>query len=130
MEKTHSCGHGLAAHSAMPALLSELMDAVGENLEFHMKSLGDDANARREHEAYASLVKQHREVAAALRAIGSEMASYRDLPMGAHDITVLSAPPATAAFEKYVAVKRRLATLLTVSRDADDQMLTMMRGAK
>lgn len=114
----------------MPALLSDLMDAVGENLELHMRSLGDDVDARREHEAYASLVKQHRQVAAALRAVGAEMASYRDLPMGAHDLTMLGSPQAAAAFEGYVGAKRRLEALLHTSGDADDEMLTMMRGRK
>ena len=130
MEKTHSCGQGLAAHSAVPTLLADLMDAVGANLELHMRSLGDDVDARREHEAYARLVKQHRQVAAALRAIGAEMASHRDLPMGGHDLTVLASPQAAAAFEGYVGAKRRLEALLHTSGDADDEMLTMMRGAK
>jgi hypothetical protein len=130
MEKPQSCGQGLAAHSAIPTLVGELMDAVGQNLELHMRSLGDDVNARREYDAYASLVKQHRDISEALRAAGAEMASYRDLPMGAHDIAILSAPEATAAFERYVIARRELEAALRVTGEADDRMLELMRGEK
>jgi hypothetical protein len=129
MEKTHSCGQGLAEHATVPTLVGELIDAVAENLELHMTSLGADVNARREHDAYASLSKQHRQLSAALRAVGSEMASYRELPMGAHDVAVLSTPAAAAAFERYVIARRQLEAALKVIGAADDEMLELMRAA-
>lgn len=128
MEKTHSCGQGLAEHAALPALVGELIDAVAENLELHMSSLGEDVNARREYDAYASLAKQHRQLGAALRALGAEMVSYRELPMGAHDVAVLSTPAAAAAFEQYVIARRQLEAALKVIGEADDQMLELMRS--
>jgi len=127
MEKTHSCGQGLAEHATIPVLVGELIAAVAENLELHMKSLGDDVNARREYDAYASLAKQHHQLGAALRAVGAEMASYRELPMGAHDVAVLSTPAAAAAFERYVIARRQLEAALKVIGEADDQMLELMR---
>ena len=129
MEKTHSCGQGLAEHATVPALVGELIEAVAENLELHMKSLGDDVNARREHDAYASLATQHRQLGAALRAVGTEMASYRELPMGAHDVAVLSTPAAASSFERYVIARRQLEAALKVIGEADDRMLDMMRGS-
>jgi hypothetical protein len=128
MDKPHSCGQGLAAHSIIPSLVGELMDAVGQNLELHMRSLGDDDNARREYDAYASLVAQQRQISAALRAVGAEMASYRDLPMGGHDLAMLSAPDAAAAFERYVIARRELDAALRVVGEAVDRMLELMRG--
>ena len=129
MEKTHSCGQGLAEHAAIPTLAGELIDALAENLELHMTSLGDDVNARREYDVYASLAAQHRQVGAGLRAVGAEMASYRDLPMGAHDVAVLSTPSAAAAFERYVVARRQLQAALQVIGEADDRMLELMRGS-
>jgi hypothetical protein len=126
MEKTYSCGQGLAEHGAIPTLAGELIDAIAENLELHMTSLGDDANARREYESYASLAKQHRQLGAALRALGSEMASCRELPMGAHDLTVLSAPAAVTALERYAVARRELQAALQVIGEADDKMLELM----
>jgi hypothetical protein len=128
MEKTHSCGQGLAEHATVPALVGELIDAVAENLELHMTSLGEDLNARREYDAYASLAKQHRQLGTALRAVGDEMASYRELPMGAHDVAVLSTPAAAAAFERYVIARRQLEAALKVIGEADDEMLEMMQS--
>jgi len=129
MEKTYTCGQGVAEHAAVPSLVGELIEAVAENLELHMTSLGDDSNARREYDAYASLASQHRQLGAALRAVGAEMQSYRDLPMGGHNVAVLSTPSAAAAFERYVIARRQLQAALQVIGEADDRMLDLMRGS-
>ena len=62
-----TCGKGLAENSALPEELSELIEALAGVLEAHMKALDlTDENSRKEQEAYALLVRKHREAAAHL----------------------------------------------------------------
>jgi hypothetical protein len=108
-----TCGRGLAEHSTTPAKLGELIDAVAGNLEAHMTALDrTDPDAEKEYAAYRTLARQHREIASRLTALGEEMATYRDLPMGRHDEQALSAPSTVAAFEKLVTVEQELLELL------------------
>jgi hypothetical protein len=130
MEEEPTCGKGLAAHSTLPAKLGELTDAVAENLEVHMTALDlEDENARREHAAYESLAREHRAIAARLRALGEEMAGYRDLPMGRHDMTAMSSPPVLAAFTTLVRVEQELLTLLQEREALNREMLAAMGAA-
>ena len=129
MEKPHSCGEGLAYHSAVPAKLSDLMASLAANLEQHAGALLDDAAARTEHIAYTNLVARAKDVAVALRSLGDQMSAYRDLPMGGHDVAKLSSPGAVRAFEHYVGVTRELIALLQTNNAGNEQMLAMMRGS-
>ena len=56
-----------------------------------------------------------------------EMAGQRDLPMGAHDTTVMSSPEAVAAFERFVQAERELLALLQERLRQDQQLLAGMR---
>jgi hypothetical protein len=108
-----TCGQGLAAHAALPALLAELTDSVAENLELHLKALDlQDEHSRKEHDAYVELAKQHRETAERLRTTADQMTGYRDLPMGRHDETILTEPQVLEAFEHLVKTEEALLALL------------------
>lgn len=113
MTEQPTCGQGLAAHAALHTRLADLLSAVGTNLDLHLTSLDpSDEVSQPEVDAYTSLVKQHRDLAARLRATADEMASYRDLPMANHDMDVLSGPDATEAFRELVARQEELLLLL------------------
>jgi hypothetical protein len=123
-----TCGQGLAAHSSLPAKLGELTAAVAGILEVHMRALDlGDERSRREHGVYRRLVERHRRTAAELAATGRDMAGQRDLPMGAHDLTVMSSTEAVAAFELVVEAERELLALLQERLRQDQEMLAGMR---
>jgi hypothetical protein len=86
-----------------------------------------DENARRERDAYEKLVSESRQIAEQLQAMADEMASYRDLPMGAHDEAAMSDVMFFQAFEKFVSTKQQLLTLLRNSVSQDQEMLDVMR---
>jgi hypothetical protein len=128
METPQTCGRGLAKHSALSAKMAELTGAVAAILELHMKALDlTDASSTRELDAYRQLANQHRDAAAQLRTIATEMAGYRDLPMGRHDPKAMGAPAVVDGFETFVNLERELATLLEARLEQDREMLTQMR---
>ena len=123
-----TCGKGLAENSILPAKLSELMTAMVENLEAHMKALDlTDKNSRTEYEAYESLAKAHQQIAVQLQSVADQMAGSRALPMGRHDEEAMAHPRVRAAFEKLVQRKRELLALLEQTEERDDKLLEMMR---
>jgi hypothetical protein len=125
-----TCGKGLAAHASLPAAFGAVIDAVAENLEGHLGTLDlTDENSRLEHEAYERLVKEHRAIAAQLRATAEAMAGYRDLPMGRHDEEALGSPRIVDAFVSLVRVERELLTLLGERVAEHEQMLAEFGGA-
>jgi hypothetical protein len=100
------------------------MAAVAENLEAHMQTLDmKDEYSRREHEAYKSLARQHRQLAAALHAIAREMTSYRDLPMGRHNEAAMTAPPVVEAFADLVRVEQETVALALQQVEQHQRML-------
>lgn len=130
MKTTQTCGRGLEEHSALPAKLAELLDAVAVVLDLHMKALDlTDESSRKEHEAYRRLTNEHNEVAAQLHMTATEMAGYRDLPMGRHDPKAMAAPAVVDAFEKFVKLEQELVTLLERRVKKDRQILIQMRAA-
>ncbi len=130
METPQTCGRGLAEHSALSAKLAELTDSVGLILELHMKALDlTDENSRKEFDAYRRLANTHRDIAAHLHTIATEMGGYRDLPMGRHDTRMMAAPAAVDAFEEFVKHEQELATVLERRLEQDRQMLIQMRAA-
>jgi hypothetical protein len=119
-----TCGKGLAAHAPLPAKLAELTAAVADVLAGHMPSLDlTDERSRAEHEAYAALVHEHRAAAEQLRATAARMAGSRDLPMGRHDVAVLSTPEAMAPFARFVRLEEELVALLRARLAQDRAML-------
>src|SRR6266540_6382814 len=119
-----TCGKGLAGNSALPAKLGELISAMAGNLEAHRKTLEQtDQNSRAEDAAYEKLLKELREVAAQLSVTASDMARYRDLPMGRHDEKAMTHPRVREAFENFVQHKRELWELLEQTEERDHKLL-------
>jgi hypothetical protein len=131
MDDALTCGKGLARHSALPAKLGDVMEAGAEVLEFHTKTLDPaDQPARRELDAYLSVACQHRAIARDLRALASELAAYRSLPMAGHDERTMADPQAGAAFERFVRREEELITLLEGRIEEDRQLLDKMREGR
>jgi hypothetical protein len=125
-----TCGKGLAANAWLPAKLGELSSAMAGMLEIHTTALDlTDENSEREREAYLSLVGKYREVGAQLHALAEEMAGYRDLPMGRHDMAVMTDPQMAETFAQVVSAKEELLTGLQQRIDGERQMLAEMRDA-
>lgn len=123
-----TCGKGLAENSVLPHHLGNVLSGMAENLSEHMKALDlPDPKARVEYDAYERLVGQLRNAAAELHVTASEMAGYRDLPMGTHDMRVMTQPVIRETFEKFVRHKQELAALLAQTAERDLQLLEMMR---
>lgn len=130
MTEQPTCGQGLAEHAVLPREIAELVASLADTLEAHTLALElSDDNAQTEHEAYTSLVGQHRDIAARLVACGEEMAGYRDLPMGRHDPEAMTSPQAVAAFDHFVKAERSLAELLGQRQACDETMLAEMTRA-
>lgn len=107
-----TCGKGLAHHSVLPEKLAAWAEAMSEMLALHQKSLdANDPAAKPELDAYVKLTDDYRNIAASLRATAERMASYRDLPMPAHDEAVLMSKEAEEIF----------ATLMRAERAAADR---------
>ena len=120
-----TCGEGLAANAVLPAKLAELVAAQADVLERHTRALDlSDAAAQKELDAYTKLERAHRDVAGELADLAEEMASYRELPMGRHDMTVMSDPNGQMeAFRRFVAVERELLALLQAKLEEEGELL-------
>ncbi len=130
MAERSSCGAGLAAQSAVPAVLAELAAAMAETLELHMKALDPaDRDARQEHRTYAALVAPFREVAGLLQVAAAHMAGATDLPEAPHDMAAMTDPAVLGAFERYVKSKQDLVDMFQKMADDDQRMLVIMLAA-
>jgi hypothetical protein len=120
-----TCGEGLAANAVLPAKLAELMSARAEVLKRHTRALDlSDTAAQEELDAYTSLERAHRDVASELADLAEEMASYRNLPMGRHDMTVMTDPKEQMeAFRRFVAVEQELLALLQATLEVEEKLL-------
>jgi len=122
-----TCGKGLAENSVLPAKLGELISAMAGNLDTHMKALDlTDPNSQAEYDAYEKLLSDLRQIAAQLSITASEMAGYRDLPMGRHDQKAMTHPRVGDAFQKFVKHKRELLELLVQTEERDHKLLEAM----
>jgi hypothetical protein len=131
MDEQPTCGKGLAHHSILPAKLGALMAAVADVLEAHQAALDlSDANAKREHDAYAELADSHRVIAAHLEATARRMAGYRELPMGRHDMTVMMSQKPAEAFSRLVAIEDELFSMLRARLEEHRAMLSEMQTAR
>jgi hypothetical protein len=127
MEEPSTCGQGLASRSILPGKVGELLASQARILEAHMRALDPtDTDARQELDAYAALVTAHRDIADRLSGIADQMASYRALPMAAHDEEAMSDAVAHRAFEKFVRLEQELIALLQQLLEEDQQMLQQM----
>jgi hypothetical protein len=120
-----TCGEGLAANAVLPAKLAELMAARAEVLKRHTRALDlTDVTTQKELDAYTSLERAHRDIASELADLAEEMASYRNLPMGRHDLTVMTDPKGQMeAFRRFVAEERELLALLQATLEAEEELL-------
>ena len=125
-----TCAEGLAPNAVLPAKLAELMAAQAEVLEWHTRALDlTDTAAQKELDAYAKLERAHRDVASELADLGEEMAGYRNLPMGRHDMAVMSDPKGQMeAFRRFVVVERELLALLQAKLEAEGELLQWQRA--
>ncbi|HET6596833.1 MAG TPA: hypothetical protein VFG81_14505 [Anaerolineales bacterium] len=124
-----TCGKGLAENSVVPARVSQLISAMAENLQVHMKALDlNDPNSRAEYDVYEILVNQLRQAATQLEATASQMAGHRDLPMGRHDEQAMTHPRIRETFEKLIEQKQKLLSLLQQTEERDSELLEMMRS--
>ncbi len=129
MDESPTCGKGLAERSLIPAKLGELIAAVADTLELHMKALDlTDENSRKELDAYAKLAREHHTTATQLTLTAGEMAGYRTLPMGRHDMEAMTDPKAFATFERLVQIERELMAILHARLEEDEAMLGGMRA--
>lgn len=129
MTRPTTCGQGLAAHAPLPTTLGDLAAATADVLSAHLGMLDrTDPTSEREHGVYLKLIASHRAVADALRALGTEMASYEALPMGRHRQDAEAVRVMAEAFARFVEVEGMLARLLQGRLADDEAMLASMRG--
>jgi len=129
MEDNPTCGRGLAHHSALPATVATVFVATADVLENHIVALDQgDPISKREADAYRSLVRSHRGIGRELERMAGEMSGYRDLPMGRHDMAVMSAPESREVFEKLVRAEEQLLALLQAWLPEHRGMLASMAG--
>ncbi|HEV8366088.1 MAG TPA: hypothetical protein VGQ52_21400 [Gemmatimonadaceae bacterium] len=130
MPSQKTCGQGLADTSALQAKLGTLVDAAANVLELHMTALDlSDENSRRELTAYRHLAQQHRAIATQLQSTSAQMAGYRDLPMGRHDMAVMLDPKMREAFATFLEAEKDLCALVQQRIDEDQAMLESMGTA-
>lgn len=119
-----TCGKGVAANAIVPEKLGSFMQAFAELLEDHTRSLDlEDANARVERDAYLHLVREQRAIAAHLERLAGAMRGYRDLPMGAHDETVLADQRSRETFAAFIHAEEELTALLRADTEEHKAML-------
>ena len=122
-----TCGKGLAASAVLPERLGAVMAAMAEVLRVHMEALDpEDGASRREHEAYRRVSQHLDQAASQLDALAREMAAYRDLPMGRHDMEAMNRPVVRESFAAFVGRKQELLTLLQEAEASDREMLEQM----
>ena len=116
-----TCGKGLAANSALPAKLAELLGAQADVLERHMRAIDRaDPNAAAEIEAYTQLASGYRSVSGELARLSQQMAGYRDLAMPRHDPSAFTVPGGQMeAFRRFVALEQELLSLLKQKLETD-----------
>ena len=127
MAEQMTCGKGLAEHSALPTKAGELIGAVADVLEVHMRALDtSDPNSQREYETYQRLAEAHRTAGRQLSQLGREMAAYRDLPMGRHDMEAMRSPAVGESFIRFVELEQNLLRHLQQRIHRDREMLQGM----
>ena len=113
MEEQPTCGQGLATHALVPQLFAAYLNATADNLITHLPMLvAGDADTQHERSVYEHLSTSHREVAAMLDAIATEMKEHHDMRMGQHDVEAMSHENVTKALETMVRAEAQLVAQL------------------
>jgi hypothetical protein len=124
-----TCGKGIANHSPNPRAMADVAAAMSNLFATHMKALDlQDANGRREHDAYNSLAGAYAAASERLASLAEEAEGYRSLPMAPHDMAFMTGREPLAAFERVVAARKALRELLQAGSDQDEAMLAQMRA--
>jgi hypothetical protein len=124
MSDQPTCGQGLAANARLPALMGEVLAGMAMNLDAHQRALdASDPAARQELIAYVTLVAEQRHTADGLRITAQHMGEYRDLPMGTHDMQLMTTSEVLDAFAVFVKAEQALLELLQARIDGDRAML-------
>ena len=127
MEEEWTCGKGLAHHSAIPSKIAELIAALAEVLENHLKALDPkDEQAIPELDAYSSLARDFDAIAKDLETTATRMAGYLDLPMAPHDEAVLHDPRSMDPFRAFVKREQELLAALQTHVARDIEMVKSM----
>jgi hypothetical protein len=131
MDDQPTCGKGLAEHAVLPAKLADLIASMADVLEAHLAALDvTDARSLAERDAYLDLVRENREAAVQLKAIATQMAGYRDLPMGRHIEEAMAGPRVLHSFQRFVRSEQELLALLQHRVEEDKEMLAVMGAAR
>jgi hypothetical protein len=129
MSEQPTCGQGLAANAALPEMLGNVVAAMADNLDAHRQALDvTDGATRQEHEAYTRLPTDLRHIGDALHATSEYMAAAHDLPMGKHNMALMTTPRVLNAFEVFVQAEQHLLQLLQARIEQDRQMLQSIAG--
>lgn len=113
MTEEPTCGEGLAEHALTPELIAALMNAVADNLITHLPMLSAaDGDTKHERRVYEHLSTRHREAAAMLQALATEMAELQDMRMGQHDLEAMSPDDMTRALESLIRAEAQLVARL------------------
>ena len=124
MSDQPTCGRGVAANAALPAALGKVIGALAGNLDVHQRALDlNDPAARQEHDVYAQLVAEQRQIASALETTTGHMTDARDIPMGNHDMQKMTTPEVRQAFDAFVQAEEELLALLRERMEQDRAML-------
>src|SRR5690349_2369 len=123
MDEQPTCGKGLAERSALTSKLGELVAATARVLEVHMKALDlTDPNSKLELDAYRDVATAHRRIAADLASTAERMAGYRTLPMGRHDMSMMTSAAPRHAFAGFIKLEEELAAVLAKNLEHDHAM--------
>jgi hypothetical protein len=89
------------------------MNATADNLITHLPMLvAGDADTQHERSVYEHLSRRHREAAAMLDGIATEMKEQQDMRMGQHDVEAMSHEGVTKALESMVRAEAQLVAQL------------------
>jgi len=124
MQEQPTCGQGLAQNAVTPAHLAQVAATMAAVLEVHMSALNA---ADPEFEAYRQITDHHRRAATELEEAARLMADARDLPMGSHDMSVMTGPAVLDTFSDLVSAKAHLTALLHAQETEDQQLLGAMK---
>lgn len=109
MTEESTCGQGLAQTAAVPQLIGDLMNAIADNLVAHLPMLvAEDEATQQERRVYEHLARRHRDAAAMLQAIATEMAKQQDMRPGQHDLEAMSWVDVVDALESMVGAEAQL----------------------
>jgi hypothetical protein len=129
MAEEPTCGKGLATNAWLPEKLGDVSAAMSAMLDIHTTALDlKDENAKREREAYLSLVSKFQAAAGQLHALAEEMAGYRDLSMARHDMAIMVDPKMAETYAQVVRANEDLLANLQERIEGERQMLAEMRG--